>query len=44
MRADRTTVEVRLNSNVIGKGTGKNKKRAEQMAAKEALMLMGEEI
>lgn len=38
------TVEVRLNSNVIGKGTGKNKKRAEQMAAKEALMLMGEEI
>ena len=38
------TVEVRLNSNVIGKGTGKNKKRAEQIAAKEALMLMGEEI
>ena len=38
------TVEVRLNSNVIGRGTGKNKKRAEQMAAKEALMLMGEEI
>ena len=38
------TVEVRLNSNVIGKGTGKNKKRAEQMAAKEALILMGEEI
>ena len=38
------TVEVRVNSNVIGKGTGKNKKRAEQMAAKEALMLMGEEI
>lgn len=38
------TVEVRLNSNVIGKGMGKNKKRAEQMAAKEALMLMGEEI
>lgn len=38
------TVEVRLNSNVIGKGTGKNKKRAEQMAAKEALLLMGEEI
>ncbi len=38
------TVEVRLNSNVIGRGRGKNKKRAEQMAAKEALMLMGEEI
>ncbi len=35
------TVEVRLNSNVIGKGTGKSKKRAEQMAAKQALQLMG---
>ena len=34
-------VEVRLNSNVIGKGTGKSKKEAEQMAAKEALALMG---
>lgn len=38
------TVEVRLNSNVIGVGTGKNKKRAEQMAAKQALELMGEDI
>lgn len=36
------TVEVRLNSNVIGKGTGKSKKQAEQMAAKQALELMGE--
>lgn len=35
------TVEVRLNSNVIGKGSGKSKKRAEQMAAKQALQLMG---
>lgn len=38
------TVEVRLNSNVIGRGTGKSKKQAEQMAAKEALRLMGEDI
>ncbi len=36
------TVEVRLNSNVIGEGTGKSKKQAEQMAAKQALKLMGE--
>ncbi|MEE1279942.1 MAG: putative dsRNA-binding protein, partial [Oscillospiraceae bacterium] len=36
------TVEVHLNSNVIGKGSGKSKKIAEQMAAKEALELMGE--
>ncbi len=35
------TVEVLLNSNVIGSGTGKTKKRAEQMAAKDALALMG---
>ena len=35
-------VEVRLNSNVIGKGAGRSKKIAEQMAAKEALLLMGE--
>ena len=35
-------VEVHLNSNVIGRGTGKSKKAAEQMAAKEALALMGE--
>ena len=37
-------VEVRLNSNTIGKGMGKNKKQAEQSAAKEALRLMGMEI
>jgi len=35
------TVEVHLNSNVIGKGVGKSKKLAEQQAAKEALELMG---
>lgn len=40
----RFTVEVHLNSNVIGTGCGKNKKQAEQMAAKQALELMGEEI
>lgn len=39
----RFVVEVCLNSNVIGKGTGKSKKEAEQMAAKEALELMGYE-
>ncbi len=38
------TVEVHLNSNVIGTGKGKNKKQAEQQAAKQALMLMGESI
>ncbi|MBE6825640.1 MAG: ribonuclease III [Ruminococcus sp.] len=36
-------VDVCLNSNVIGKGTGKSKKEAEQMAAREALALMGYE-
>ena len=35
------TVEVHLNSNVIGRGKGKSKKLAEQFAAKEALELMG---
>lgn len=34
-------IEVRLNSNVIGKGTARSKKQAEQNAAKEALVLMG---
>ncbi len=34
-------VEVHLNSNVIGRGEGRSKKIAEQMAAKEALKLMG---
>lgn len=36
------TVEVHLNSNVIGQGSGPSKKEAEQMAAKEALELMGQ--
>lgn len=36
-------VAVQLNSNIIGKGTGKSKKQAEQLAAKEALELMGYE-
>lgn len=35
------TVQVYLNSNVIGTGKGKSKKEAEQLAAKEALQLMG---
>lgn len=34
-------VEVLLNSNVIGRGEGHSKKEAEQMAAREALELMG---
>ncbi|HAN44023.1 MAG TPA: ribonuclease III [Ruminococcaceae bacterium] len=37
----RFVVEVHLNSNVIGRGEGRSKKNAEQMAAKEALELMG---
>lgn len=37
----RFDVEVHLNSNVIGKGSGRSKKIAEQQAAKEALELMG---
>lgn len=37
------TVEVHLNSNVIGTGEGRSKKQAEQVAAKEALSLMGYE-
>ena len=36
------TVEARLNSNVIGHGKGKSKREAEQMAAKEALVLFGD--
>lgn len=35
------TVEVHLNSNVIGRGEGTSKKSAEQAAAREALRLMG---
>ncbi|MEG1773330.1 MAG: putative dsRNA-binding protein, partial [Oscillospiraceae bacterium] len=35
------SIEVRLNSNVIGRGEGHSKKAAEQQAAREALTLMG---
>jgi len=35
-------VEARLNSNVIGHGSGSSKREAEQLAAKEALVLFGE--
>lgn len=35
------TVEVHLNSNIIGKGGGRSKKEAEQQAAREAMELMG---
>ena len=38
----RFEINVLLNSNVIGRGVGKSKKSAEQLAAKEALELMGE--
>lgn len=38
----RFEVEVHLNSNVIGRGSGRSKKAAEQAAAKEALALMGQ--
>ena len=37
----RFVVAVKLNSNIIGKGEGRSKKQAEQLAAKEALRLMG---
>ena len=37
----RFVVEVHLNSNCIGRGSGHSKKAAEQMAAREALALMG---
>lgn len=37
----RFTVEVHINSNVIGKGSGKSKKEAEQQAAREGLKWMG---
>ena len=35
------TVEVHINSNLVGTGEGRSKKDAEQAAAKEALRLMG---
>lgn len=37
----RFTVEAKINNNVVGRGTGKSKKEAEQHAARETLMLMG---
>ena len=40
----RFEVELRLNSNIIGKGTGTSKKNAEQEAARQALELMGVEV
>ena len=40
----RCDVELRLNSNIIGKGHGTSKKNAEQLAAREALELMGVEV
>lgn len=39
----RFTVDVYLNSNIIGTGVGKTKKQAEQFAAMQALKLMGKE-
>ncbi len=35
-------MEVKVDNKVVGRGTGRNKKEAEQMAAKEALLIMGE--
>jgi ribonuclease-3 len=40
---DRTfSYEVYLNSNLLGKGKGRSKREAEQSAAREALILLGE--
>jgi ribonuclease-3 len=39
--AKQFTVEVHLNSNVVGTGRGRSKKEAEQQAARQALKLMG---
>ena len=36
-------MDVMINKDTIGSGVGRNKKEAEQMAAKEALILMGED-
>ncbi|MCD8314889.1 MAG: ribonuclease III [Firmicutes bacterium] len=38
------SVEVKLNSNIVGHGTGRSKRSAEQMAAKEALGLFGVDV
>ena len=37
----RFTIEAKINNNVVGRGTGKSKKQAEQQAAKQTLELMG---
>ena len=37
------TVEARLNNNVVGVGTARNKREAEQIAAREALSLFGDD-
>ncbi|MBR0303392.1 MAG: ribonuclease III, partial [Clostridia bacterium] len=38
------TIEARLNGDVIGKGAAHSKREAEQLAAKEALVLFGEKF
>lgn len=40
----RFEVEARINSNVVGRGSGKSKRDAEQNAAREALRLFGVEV
>ena len=40
----RFTFRVYLNSNGLGVGTGKTKRQAEQIAAKESLKMLGEEV
>lgn len=35
------TIHLKLNNNIVSQGTARNKKNAEQLAAKEALLLMG---
>ncbi len=37
-------VEARLNNNIIGRGTGKSKREAEQNAAREAMNLFGQKV
>lgn len=40
----RFTFQVYLNSNLLGEGSGRSKRAAEQEAAKEALKLLGEDV
>lgn len=35
-------IDVLVDNKVVGTGSGRNKKEAEQMAAKDALLIMGE--